>query len=77
MDVRTRVLVFRTGRMLRQENRRRRQQLARELATYSTQADIDDLCGTLDSYPDGQTQEIRQILWQQQVRRTWTAGGAR
>jgi hypothetical protein len=75
MDYRTRVLMFRTEHLLRRENRRRRRQLARELATYVSQADRDDLLAQLDRYPDGQTWEIRQILQAQQVRRSWTAGG--
>lgn len=75
MDLRTRVLMYRAQRLLRQENLRRRRQLARELATYNTQADLDDLGALLDSYPDGCTGEIRDILSAQQARRTWTAGG--
>jgi hypothetical protein len=78
LELRTRLLVFRTGLVLRRANRRRRQQLAAELATYTSAADLNDLWALIDTYPDGQTQEIRQILWQQQqVRRTWTAGGTR
>ena len=77
MDVRSRLLVFRAERVLRRANRRRRRQLEAELATYTTQADINDLCGLLDSYPDAQTQEIRDILAEQQLRRTWWVGGMR
>jgi hypothetical protein len=75
MDQRSRLLVFRAERVLRRANRRRRRQLEAELATYSTQSDINDLCVLLDSYPDGQTQEIRDILAEQQMRRAWTVGG--
>jgi hypothetical protein len=77
MELRIRLLVFRAGRVLRRANRRRRQRLAAELATYTSPADLNDLWALIDTYPDGQTQEIRQILWEQQVRRTWTAGGTR
>ena len=77
MDLRSRLVVFRAERVVRRANRRRRRQLAAELAAYTTQSDLNDLCGLLDTYPDSQTQEIRDILWQQQMRRTWTAGGIR
>jgi hypothetical protein len=77
MELRTRVLVFRAGLLLRRANYRRRRQLEAELATYSSQADLNDLCALLDTYPDAQTQEIRQILCRQQMRRIRTAGGTR
>jgi hypothetical protein len=77
MELRTRLLVFRAELLLRRANRRRRRQLEAELATYTSQADLNDLCALLDTYPDAQTEEIRQILCWQQMRRTWTAGGAR
>jgi hypothetical protein len=44
------------------EDRERRSQLKRELATYSTPAQRCDLEATLDRYPDGITYEIRNIL---------------
>jgi hypothetical protein len=75
MDLRSRLLVFRAEIVLRRANRRRRRQLEAELATYCTQSDINDLCVLLDSYPDNQTQEIRDILAEQQMRRAWTVGG--
>jgi hypothetical protein len=77
MDLRSRLLVFRAEVVLRRANRRRRRQLQAELATYTTQSDINDLCGLLDTYPDSQTQEIRDILADQQMRRAWTVGGLR
>jgi len=77
MQLRTRLLLFRADIVLRRANRRRRRQLEAELATYTTQADINDLCALLDTYPDGQTHEIRDILCEQQMRRTWTVGGIR
>ena len=77
MDVRSRLLVFRAEIVLRRANRRRRRQLEAELATYTTQSDVDDLYGLLDTYPDNQTQEIRDILAEQRMRRAWTIGGMR
>jgi hypothetical protein len=77
MQLRTRLGVFRADIVLRRANRRRRRQLEVELATYTTQADLYDLCAVLDTYPDSQTQEIRDILWQQRLRQVWTAGGLR
>jgi hypothetical protein len=67
------MLVFRAGLLLRRANRRRRRQLAAELAGYSGHAALNDLSALLDTYPDGQTQEIRQILAQQQMQRIWMA----
>lgn len=66
------VLAIRTGILLRRGNRSRRRRLAAELGTYRTEADLNDLCTLLESYPDGQTHEIREILNQQQMHRTWT-----
>ena len=48
-------------------DRERRSQLKRELAAYSTPAQICDLEATLDRYPDGVTREIRDILASQAV----------
>ena len=70
------VLVIRAGLVVRRANRLRRRRLAAELATYRSQADLNDLYALLDSYPDAQTQEIRQILGDQQAYRTWTANRA-
>ena len=75
MELRSRLLLFRAEILLRRANRRRRRRLQAELATYRTQSDINDLCALLDSSPDGQTQEIRDILAEQQMRRAWTVGG--
>jgi hypothetical protein len=46
---------------------RRRAQLARELAAFSTPAQRRDLEATLDRYPDGITDEMRAILTSQAV----------
>lgn len=45
-----------------QANGRRRSELERELAAYSTPAQRCDLEATLDRYPDGITYELREIL---------------
>jgi hypothetical protein len=71
MDLSTRHLLFQAARLARAANRRRRRQLAAELATYTSEADLNDLHALLDAYPDGQTSEIRQLLGQQQLFRTW------
>jgi hypothetical protein len=74
MNLRTRVLLWRTGLMLRRANRRRRRQLAAELAGYTSHAELNDLYALLETYPDGQTQEIREILGHQQMWRIRSTG---
>ena len=69
MDLQTRHLVFQATFLLRRANRKRRRQLEAELATYSSHSDLNDLYALLDTYPDGQTHEIREILSQQQMHR--------
>ena len=68
MRLRSRVLVWRAGILLRVANRRRRRRLVAELAGYRTPAEIDDLWALLEAYPPGQTQELRAILAGQQLR---------
>ena len=46
-------------------DRKRRFELQRELASYSTPAQRCDLEATLDRYPDGDTHELRDILARQ------------
>jgi hypothetical protein len=77
MELRTRLLVFRAELLLRRANRRRRKQLAAELATYTSHAELNDLCALLETYPDNQTHEIREILAQQQMYRLWSGGRRR
>ena len=77
MDLQSRQLMLRATLLLWGANRRRRRQLKAELATYTSQSDLNDLYAMLDTYPDGQTYEIREILSQQQMRRMWTANRAR
>jgi hypothetical protein len=45
-----------------QATRKRRSELERELAAYSTPSQRCDLEATLDQYPDGITHELREIL---------------
>jgi hypothetical protein len=77
MDLQTRHLVLQAAHVLRKANRARRRKLEAELATYTNDSDLNDLYALLDTYPDGQTHEIREILSQQQMRRMWTANRAR
>jgi hypothetical protein len=77
MKLRIRLMMVRAELMLRRANRRRRQQLAAELATYTSHADLNDLYALLKTYPDEQTQEIRQILCRQEAYRLWTANRTR
>jgi hypothetical protein len=77
MKLRTRLMAFQVELLLRRANRKRRQQLAADLATYTSQADLNDLYALLDTYPDGQTHEIRPMLCQQQAHRIWTSSGFR
>ena len=74
MELRAHVMVLRFGLLLRAANRRRRRQLTTELSAYVSHADLNDLHAILDTYPDGQTWEIRQILRRQQEGRVWTGG---
>jgi hypothetical protein len=74
MELRTRLVVLRAGLLLRRADRRRRRTLAAELAGYTSQADLNDLYALLDSYDDGRTHEIRQILSEQSRRRNRPAG---
>jgi hypothetical protein len=77
MQLQTRLLVFRAGILLRRANRRRRRQLAAELAAYTSHGELNDLYALLETCPDGQTGEIREILANQQFHRYWAAGGLR
>ena len=67
MRLRSSLLMIRAGLLLRRANRLRRRRLTAELATYRSEADRNDLYALLETYPDGQTQEIRQILGRQQM----------
>jgi hypothetical protein len=62
MTLAAKLFVLRAQFETRRAQRRRRDQLARELSSYCTQGQRDDLLATLDRYPDGQTAELRGIL---------------
>jgi hypothetical protein len=69
MRLQTDLMLFRATLLLRRANRSRRRQLEAELATYSTEAELNDLHALLETYPDGQIYEVREILLRQQLRR--------
>jgi hypothetical protein len=73
MDMRSRVLLWRTALLLRTANHRRRVTLRRELASY-TGHDLVDLECAIERYPLGQTREVRSMLVELEIRRTWTQG---
>jgi len=62
MSIAGKFFVYRASRAARAANRLRRRTLERELADYSSAADRADLEAILDRYPDGVTQEMRDIL---------------
>ncbi len=69
MRLRAHLLVLRSEMLLRAANRGRRRRLTAELATYVGHAELNDLHALLDTFPDGQTHEIRHILRRQQAHR--------
>lgn len=71
MDVQSRMLLWRTGVLLRRENLRRRRQLRRELACY-TPTELVDLEAVIERYPLGQTHELRSMLGELRLRRDST-----
>jgi|1186.fasta_scaffold428094_2 hypothetical protein len=77
MRLHAQLLMIRATLLLRRANRRRRRQLAAELGTYRTGPELNDLYALLETYPDGQTSEIREILARQQAARFWTANRVR
>jgi hypothetical protein len=62
MDVRARVLVMRTSRLVRAANRERRRRLRSELSTYTTHRELDDVYAVLARCSDAQTRELREVL---------------
>ncbi len=50
------------------KERAERAQLERELASYNSPSDLDDLHAILDRYSDQETADIRRILAAQQIR---------
>jgi hypothetical protein len=71
MDMRSRMLVWRTGVLLRRENLRRRRLLRRELASY-TPAELVDLEAVIERYPLGQTHELRSMVGELRLQRQWS-----
>jgi hypothetical protein len=65
MDAQTRVLVWRTGLLLRRADRERRARLARELSTYCTPAERDDLMASVERCPHPGREEVRRLLLRQ------------
>lgn len=62
MDTRARLLVWKTGLLLRRAARNRRRSLARELASYRTQAERDDLMAAVNRCPHPGREEVRRLL---------------
>ena len=77
MTLAERMVVARAQMVGRRAARERRRQLVRELASYGTQAQQDDLSATFDRYPDGVTHELREILGSRPVPQAFPAMGRR
>ena len=75
MSVSARVLIARASAVTRQTARHRRKQLERELGGYTSESDLRDFEAMLDRYPDGSTQELRDILAAQSAARRWQQRG--
>ena len=71
MDLWSRVLVWRSGWLLRRANHQRRSTLRRELASY-TGSELLDLEAVIERYPLGQTHELRSMLCSQRLQETWS-----
>ena len=65
MTLAARILIARAQATSRRAARKRRNELKRELAGYTTAADLCDLEAALDRHPDGVTRELRSILSRQ------------
>ena len=65
MDLHAHGVLLRARLALAGVARRHRSELERELGTYTTQSDRDDLLAAFDRYPDAQTAELREILARQ------------
>lgn len=62
MTIRSRILVLRADLVIWREHRRWQRQTQRELGSYATQAERDDLLAIFDRYPDEVTREYRHLL---------------
>jgi hypothetical protein len=67
MTLAARILVARAQATSRKAARKRRAELERELAGYTSPAERCDLEAALDRYPDGVTHELRTILARQSM----------
>jgi hypothetical protein len=80
MSLAEQMFVRRARTTTRKAAHRRRRDLERELADYSSPVDRCDLEAMPDQYPDGGTHELREILAQQarirELRRRYRAGCA-
>jgi hypothetical protein len=62
VDVRARMLVMRSCRLVRAANRERRRRLRSELSAYTTRRELDDVYAVLARCSDAQTRELREVL---------------
>jgi hypothetical protein len=80
MNLSTRVVLIRASVVVWLEHRRLRSQLRRELGTYVTQAERNDLLAAFDRYPDAATNDYREIMARSSARDRfgrWPAMGPR
>jgi hypothetical protein len=78
VSVSSRLVLLTASRTTRRAARARRRQLERDLACFATPAEQNDLTALLDTLPDSQTQEIRDIMFRQsmsRLTRRWPATG--
>lgn len=61
------ILSFREQRHLRAARVQQRRQLERELATYTSPAELDDLYAALEEYHEADVADVRAILDRQRV----------
>jgi hypothetical protein len=73
MRLQTRLMPFRATLPPRRANRGRRRPIEADLATYPTEADLNDPHALPETCPDGPTHELRQFLSRQRVRRSFRA----
>jgi hypothetical protein len=77
MNMAARFLVVRATFAVRRAERERRRTLERELAGFSSPADLLEIETIIDRYPPGQTLEVRSILTQQGMRSLLAQQGLR
>ena len=69
VEFRSRTVEFAAGWSIGWSSARRERRLAEELAGYTTPQELADLGAMLERYPDEETEEIRDILAAQALRR--------